>query len=376
MSRLPIDGDRVGRYIIEGAIARGGTGAVFRAHDPELGRSIAIKLIHPDIAAASERFEQRLLRESKAMAKVAHPNVITVYDIGRFDGQVFIAMELALGGTLRTWLSAERRDHREVITRFVLAGRGLRAAHEMGLVHRDFKPDNVLVTADGDVRVADFGLVGNIDGPADHGGHAASSDLLLTQVGARVGTPRYMAPEQHEGARTGAAADQFAFGVAFYEALYGEHPFGGSTWSELALAVTGGQLRPAPADTDVPAALRKIVVRALRVDPGERWPSMTALLDALETYLARKPVAEPTEPALRERVGQLRRELDEVSALAEGGQYEAALPRLRALVSEAAAVGHAPLAADALFALGALNSNMGDLRGADTALASAVVEAA
>ncbi|HEY5924922.1 MAG TPA: serine/threonine-protein kinase [Kofleriaceae bacterium] len=371
-------GRTVGRYIIERLIARGGMGAVYRAHDPELGRSVAIKVIRSELQLASN--ELRLVRESMAMAQLAHPNVLTVYDVGRFEGQVFIAMELALGGTLREWVAKERRSWSTIVERFVRAGRGLKAAHEMGLVHRDFKPENVLLTADEDVRVADFGLVGSLD-PATAPPRTTAPvrnsalHLTLTQAGAFLGTPRYMAPEQHKGEHAGVAADQFAFGVSLYEALYGEHPFPGETWSELARAVGSGALRAAPTGSDVPPSLRKIVVRALRVDPLERWPSMTALIAALEAYLARKPAAEPSDPTLRAQVSQLRRELEETSAFAESGQVAAASHRMREIANAAVELRHPPLAADALFAFGCVQHSLGDLKGAEAALGGALVEA-
>jgi tetratricopeptide (TPR) repeat protein len=376
-ARLPERGERVGRYVIEHRIGHGGMGAVYRANDPELDRPIAIKLIRPDIGA-NELLEQRLVRESKAMAQLAHENVLTVHDIGRFEGQMFIAMELAPGGTLRDWLEAGPREWRDVVARFALAARGLRAAHEAGLVHRDFKPENVLLTADGGVRVADFGLVGSLDGEAPPTAPQAIRDtpVLLTQLGARMGTPRYMAPEQHTGSRAGAAADQFAFGIALYEALYNDHPFGGTTWSELAAAAMSGVVRPAPASSDVPPALRKLVLQALRVDPQERWPSMSTLLGALENLLARKLVAEPADPELRAQAAALRRALEEAGALADGGHYDDALPRLKAIASDAVRLGHPPLAADALYALGTLQTSIGELRGAEKTLGDAVVEAA
>jgi serine/threonine protein kinase len=368
----------VGRYVIESLIARGGMGAVYRAQDPELGRSVAIKVLRSDLEIGSS--ELRLVRESMAMAQLAHPNVLTVYDVGRFDGQVFIAMELALGGTLREWLEKERRSCSAIVERFLRAGRGLQAAHEMGLVHRDFKPENVLLTADEDVRVADFGLVGSLDAPATPAPSVApvrnsALHLNLTHAGAFMGTPRYMAPEQHKGEHAGVAADQFAFGVSLYEALYGEHPFAGDTWGELARSVGAGELRAAPAGTDVPPSLRKIVVRALRVDPIERWPSMTALIGALEAYFARKPAAEPSDPTLRAHVRQRRRELEEASALAESGQYSAALPRMREIATAVVELGHPPLAADALFAFGCLQNSLGDLKGSESSLGVALVEA-
>jgi eukaryotic-like serine/threonine-protein kinase len=385
-ARLPEPGCSVGRYQIERLIGAGGMGVVYAAHDPELDRDVAIKLIRPELGAGSEKMERRLVRESRAMAQLAHPNVLAVHDVGRYEGQVFIAMELARGGTLTDWLAGAPRDWRDVVARFGLAGRGLHAAHETGLVHRDFKPDNVLLTADGGVRVADFGLVGSgadelaAVAPAAHADDSQAPAANLTRTGARLGTPLYMAPEQHDGQRVGPAADQFSFAVALYSALYGEHPFlagPGDTYADLVSAIKSGSVRPTSAGSAVPPGVRDIVVRALRVDPHERWPSMGALVDALDRQVAsRAPVAEPGDPEVRARVAALQGRLDHARVLAETGKYGEALPLAREVSEEAARLGVAPLLAEAMYRQGSIETDSGDHRAGERTLTEAAVAAA
>jgi tetratricopeptide (TPR) repeat protein len=275
-----ITGDRLGRYVLHGTLGAGGMGVVYEAYDPDLDRRVALKILR---ASDDPESRARFLREAQAMARLDHPNVITVYDVGVAGDQAYIAMELVVGGTLRPWIEAQRRPWREVVARFAAAGRGLAAAHAAGIVHRDFKPDNVLVSTSGAVRVTDFGLART----ADAGGTAvdvagSSSGLLdaaLTATGAVLGTPAYMAPEQYAGTVIDAASDQFAFCVALFEALYGVRPFSGDTPRALAVATSTGAIREVTGE--VPAWLRRVVVRGLAADRAQRWPSMDALLDAL-----------------------------------------------------------------------------------------------
>ena len=280
-------GTAVGRYLILERLGEGGMGVVYAAHDPELDRRVALKLLRPDRAAKEAAL--RLQREAQAIARLSHPNVVAVYDSGTFGDQVFVAMELVEGRTVRQWLTAERRSWREIVTVFVAAGRGLAAAHAAGLAHRDFKPDNVLLGQDGRVRVVDFGLARPVGEPA--GGSPAdvspvsSSGILssqLTELGAAMGTPSYMAPEQLRGEAADARSDQFSFCVALYEALYGERPFPGRTPMESAAAALRGEVREEPSGLRVPARLRAVLLRGLSLDPERRFPSMAELLDQLE----------------------------------------------------------------------------------------------
>ncbi len=276
---------KVGRFVIVDTVGSGAMGTVYAAYDPDLDRKVAVKLIRSDLAA-NEVSRQRLIREARAMARLSHPNVISVHDVGTVDGTVFFAMELVEGGSLRTWLSASERSWRDIVDVFIQAGRGLQAAHAVGLIHRDFKPDNVLVRTSGRAQVLDFGVAWVVDSPEDQleledsgiseiSGERGAS---LTRTGGLVGTPRYMAPEQHSAAPTDPRTDQFSFCVALWEALYGEPPFAGNNMIELAEQVLAGRLVEPKTERGVPGRFRKILERGLQVDPKQRYDSMAALL--------------------------------------------------------------------------------------------------
>jgi eukaryotic-like serine/threonine-protein kinase len=314
-------GETVGRFVLIGLLGRGGMGEVYAAYDPELDRKVAVKIMH----ARSEDGEARLLREAQAMARLQDPNVVVVYDVGKFHDTVFIAMEFVDGNTLGYWVQAQARPWRETLRLYQAAGRGLAAAHEIGMVHRDFKPDNVMLTKDGQVRVMDFGLarqvtegpgrpltasqiqdaraeamvaagLGHNDpdlqatrqlGPLSDDEISRSSGgilgLKLTRTGAQVGTPAYMAPEQFTpGGATDARTDQFSYCVSLYEALYGERPFGGDTMVALTASVLQGLVRAPPERTRVPSWVRRVLLRGLATDPAKRYPNMKALLAALD----------------------------------------------------------------------------------------------
>jgi len=282
-----LHGSKIGRFVVVGELGKGGMGVVYAAHDRELDRQVALKVLRA--AAATEEERMRMLREGQAMARVTHPNVITVYEVGVEGTLVFLAQELLDAGTLGHWLE-KPRSHAEIIAKFEAAGRGLAAAHAAGLVHRDFKPDNVLLGKDGRVRVSDFGLARSLaaeDGlPAATRANMARAQLdlsrspmsPLTRTGAVMGTPMFMAPEQHNGERADERSDQFAFCVALYHALYGDWPFAGKTAVALADAVIEGRLQRPPRGRHVPSRLRKILLRGLARDPAARYPSMEALL--------------------------------------------------------------------------------------------------
>jgi tetratricopeptide (TPR) repeat protein len=262
-------------------------GVVHAAYDPELDRKIALKLLNPRSGDGQEA-EARLIREAQAIARLSHPNVVAVYDVGSFEGRVFMAMELVEGQTLQRWLHEEQRGWRDILHVLVAAGRGLAAAHAVDLVHRDFKPNNVLIGDDGRVRVLDFGLArvagepsGSSSGlsPASSGTRFGSS---ITQTGTVMGTPAYMAPEQHAGLAADARADQFSFCVLAYEALYGQRPFAGDDADSVANAIIEGQIRPPPSGTTVPGWIRRIIVRGLSGRPEDRYRNMPALLAELD----------------------------------------------------------------------------------------------
>jgi len=275
--RLGEPGTRIGPFVVGDLLGAGEMGIVVSAHDPDLDRSVAIKLLRSDRFPGDEPAARAgLLGSAQAMARLSHPNVITVHQVGVADGQVYVVMERLDGGTLRSWLRRERRGWREVRDVFERAGRGLAAAHAAGVVHRDFKPENVLVGGDGRLRVTDFGLVGVAASAAPA---PPAADVEVTRTGTLAGTPLYMAPEQHDGKPGDARADQFAFCVALYEALFGRRPFAGDSVEALAAEVRAGRLREPGGDA--PAWLRRAVCRGLCVAPEERHASMDALLEAL-----------------------------------------------------------------------------------------------
>lgn len=291
-NRLP-RGTTVGRYVVLDPLGAGGMGVVYAAFDPQLDRRIALKMLRPDPdgSSGSSGGPERLLREAQAMARLNHPNVISVHDVGTFEGEVFVAMEFVDGQTLSQWSERARRPWREVLRVFREAGAGLAAAHRAGIVHRDFKPDNVMVGPDGRVHVLDFGLA-RPHGPtvatpteelelSDETDRSVSLDTRLTQTGALLGTPAYMAPEQHSGKETSAMSDQFSFCVALYEGLYGERPFRGESTASLAFNVLRGKLREPPSDAKVPRWVRRALVRGLAVNEAERFESMDQLLAEL-----------------------------------------------------------------------------------------------
>ncbi|MBL9101406.1 MAG: tetratricopeptide repeat protein [Myxococcales bacterium] len=386
-------GATIDRYTILDCIGAGAMGVVYTAYDPRLDRRIALKVMHAKPGAQASDAVARVLREAQALARLQHPHVVTVYDANALGELVYLTMELVDGPSLTTWLRAAPRTIAATLEVFVAAGRGLAAAHAVGLIHRDFKPDNVLVGNDGRVRVVDFGIARGADGPdllnveaalerSLHGEAAALtrsgeaslgrppapidaaastnrppppramvaelspggeppagmnlpyastdrgavpawarthdladtqkaegaarmlvsgepprvlssqqletvipglSSVRLTRTGALVGTPAYMAPEQHVAARVDARADQFAFCVALYEALYKVHPFPAKNYVQLSLSVLGGKVDPMLTRTDVPVRVRKAILRGLRVDPADRFADMDELLKAL-TY--------------------------------------------------------------------------------------------
>jgi WD40 repeat protein/predicted Ser/Thr protein kinase len=293
----PILSAKIGRFTIVRKLGAGGMGVVYVAYDEQLDRRVAVKLLRNTVA--SSEAQVRLEREAQAMARLSHPNVVTVHEVGRHDGQVFMAMEFVDGEDLRQWLTRSKRDWREVVAVFLQAGEGLAAAHEAGIVHRDFKPDNVLVGNDGRVRVADFGLANSVNtvaGPVDPSLSDSQRRLgvALTRPGAVMGTPAYMPPEQFRGAATDAQADQFSFCVALWEGLYGARPFKGKTLLELSMAVAAGEVIEPPQDSAVPTWLRAVMLRALAAEPSARWGSMREMLDVL----ARDPEARRRRIAL------------------------------------------------------------------------------
>jgi predicted Ser/Thr protein kinase len=287
---LPADalGASLGRYRLERELGEGGMGVVHAAFDPDLERRIALKVLR--VAAPGIEAKDRLLREARAMARLSHPNVVTVHEVGTANGRDYVAMELIQGETLADWLRSEERRSVEIVAAFLAAGRGLAAAHAAGIVHRDFKPHNVLRSRGGRIVVTDFGLAREAQATLPTAAEVMSlaarlttfssgtpSSLTgITATGSLLGTPAYMAPEQWGGGMVTPATDQFAFCVALWEALAGERPYRGPTLDELRAQAALGPA--ALAVTKIPRRLRAILRRGLDPDPGQRWPDMDALL--------------------------------------------------------------------------------------------------
>lgn len=278
----PEPGDRIGSFEVERVLGAGAMGVVLLARDADLGRRVAIKVLASHYGD-DEKAQQRMLREAQSVAQLQHPNVVALHQVGIHEGRVFLVMEYVDGGTLRQWVDAEPRTWIEILDAYRQAGAGLVAAHAAGLVHRDFKPDNVLIGRDGRVRVSDFGLVGapgsvdTVPTPV-----SLSGDVRLTQTGTVLGTPAYMAPEQFAGTGVEAAADQFAFCVSLFEALYGCRPFRGDNAGALLLSIESREIVPPPRGRKVPRRIRRLIERGLAPDPGDRHPSLAGLVGALE----------------------------------------------------------------------------------------------
>ncbi len=335
---------RIGRFAVLRTLGEGGMGVVYSAYDEELDRRVALKLLRPG-RDNSPRNQARMQREARAMAKLSHPNVVQVYEVGRIDEQVFVAMEFVQGKTLGVWLKARERGWLDTLHVLIQAGRGLQAAHDAGVIHADFKPDNILIDAEERVRVVDFGLSRraepasaslqaaaatgdpgrslpgaaavpgaaaqsmispaaspgttptepgtarlqtvptSVRPPTDESGHRPGDE---PRSNARIaGTPAYMAPEQHRHCPADQRSDQFSFCVTLYTALYGRHPFAGGSLLELVINLTDGKLHPPPAGTPVPAAVHAAIARGLAALPENRWPTLAELLDALEVASGR-----------------------------------------------------------------------------------------
>ncbi|MCB9704944.1 MAG: serine/threonine protein kinase [Myxococcales bacterium] len=292
---------RIGRLEILERVGAGGMGEVYVARDVELDRKVAVKLVRSDVDGSDGEASARIVREAQLMARFTHPNVVRVYDVGRIDGRVYIVMEFVEGVTLGAWLDRAPRPWRQIVDRFLLAGRGLAAAHKAGLVHRDFKPANVLVGDDDRVLVADFGLARNLLGEPGvldtevsatalpRAGATTSSPMgVVTVQGALLGTVGYMSPEQLCGATVDARSDVFSFCVALYEALAGVRPFAGDGVSEILCAIEGGVITPPAGGRRLSRRIGRALARGLAADPGQRFATMDALLAVLEGATRRR----------------------------------------------------------------------------------------
>ncbi|MEM9459053.1 MAG: protein kinase [Myxococcota bacterium] len=272
---------KVDRYVVLEPLGEGGLGVVYAAYDPKLDRRVALKLINP--ALITPNAAQRMQREAQAMAQIRHPNVAVVHDTGTHGEGTFIAMELVEGATLLPWVRARARGWKPIRDVLVAAGKGLAAAHHQGLVHRDFKPTNVIVDAHARPRVLDFGLACAADEVDALTGHRPTSLLgeALTKTGVLMGTPQYMAPEQF-GGRADARSDQWAFCATAWESLYGVRPFSAADVPSLRAMIDTGAIHPPPPDSPVPGWLERILRRGLSRAPSDRFEGMDALLTAMQ----------------------------------------------------------------------------------------------
>ncbi len=272
---------RIGRFTVLRRLGSGGMSVVYSAYDDELDRKVAIKILRPENPGQASA-PDRLRREAQAIARLSHPNVVPIYEVGEHDGEVFLAMEFVRGTTLRAWLEQDDRSWAEVRDVLVQAGRGLEAAHIAGIVHRDFKPENVMVGEDGRVRVLDFGVAAlRDDGPSPPPDGTPTSVSLppLTRDGALIGTPAYMAPEALRGRSAGPTADQFSFCTTCWEAAVGRRPFAADSVAELLAAIERG---PPSGSSELPHSIRVALARGLSVEPGARFASISELLAVLE----------------------------------------------------------------------------------------------
>ena len=295
---------RIGPFVALRKLGEGTMGVVYAGYDVQLDRKVAIKLVHPHLLDNPE-VRVRMLREAQAMARLSSPHVVHVYQVGEHGDGIYIAMEYIDGLTLHEWLRARPRPWPQILRTVCDAGRGLAAAHHAGLTHRDFKPDNILVDAEDHARVLDFGLAQN-DARGDPAALRRSTlttsesqapelpgSTRLTQRGKTLGTPAYMSPEQHFAQPVDPLSDQYSFAITLYEALYGARPFAGDSWAEIRRQVARGVVPQPPLESRVPRRVYRALARGLAYDPGDRWPSLDALLAALEhdPWRARRRVA-------------------------------------------------------------------------------------
>lgn len=273
---------RIGRYIILDAAGEGGMGIVYRAHDPTLRRDVAVKILRHE--ERGHENQDSLLKEAHAIARLIHPNIVAVHDAAVEDGVMFLAMDLVDGLSMAQWLLEQQPSWRDVLDVMMDAGRGLEAAHDASIIHRDFKPDNVMVPRDGgEVRIVDFGLASADEtrAAADGASSLGAARRLVTRDGVMSGTPAYMSPEQLRCENGDARMDQFSFCVTLWEGIYGERPFLGDSIATLQTNVLSGAVQQPPANRQAPRWLERVLRRGLSVEPSDRWPSMTDLLSEL-----------------------------------------------------------------------------------------------
>ncbi len=293
MNPIP-SGTQLGQYLIEAPLGEGAMGVVYCARDTKLNRRVAIKVLSEDLVDAVAR--RRFQREAQLASSLNHPHILTVHDVGEFEGRQYLVTEFVDGGTLQEW-SKEKRSWKQIVELLIGVADGLAAAHAAGILHRDIKPANILVAKNGYAKLADFGLAKL--------GEVASNEATrsrmesVTRHGVTVGTVAYMSAEQASAQPLDARSDIFSFGVVLYELLVGRRPFTGSTEPELLNAIIHGT--PAPLPETIPTLLRAVVEKALQKDPAERYQSMRDLVVDL------RRVARAQEPTPRSLVSSRQR---------------------------------------------------------------------
>ena len=289
---LPV---KIGRYQVEGLLGIGGMGVLYKAQDLELQRPVALKLLRPDVTDPTQRelHIARMLQEARMLASLQHQNIPTIFEVGTWNEQVFLAIQLVQGANMREWLEAHNPDWQSLLAMYLQMGAGLIAAHKANIVHRDVKPDNILVAETGQIYITDFGLARTIHSTYHSVNKSATlkldaSNPFLTEAGEILGTPAYMAPEQYRGQGVSKRADQFAFCVSLYEGLYGMRPFAGHSMDELAKAAQAGEIFE-PELTSIPRKIFQVLAKGMHPLPRERFDSMDQLLEALRLSARRPP---------------------------------------------------------------------------------------
>jgi serine/threonine protein kinase len=297
---------KVGRFRLQERLGAGGMGQVYAAIDTHSDRKVALKIIESDDGQGRARIQ----REARVMSELSHPNVGVVYEVGAFEEGMYLAMEFISGVTLRQWLETPR-GWDEVLAALLQAADALAAAHGVRVIHRDFKPDNVMIDEDGHVSLLDFGLAKPMPEATSVELALSTMKTALTRPGARLGTPGYMAPEQVLGKTVDARADVFAFCVTAYEALFGRFPFAGDSPERVVLSVLRGEVTPPPEHTEVPETVREAVLRGLSKDPEDRPGSMAEVVQGLlarperALVATRAPDRGDAEPGILALLGRL-----------------------------------------------------------------------
>jgi serine/threonine protein kinase len=283
----------IGVYRIESPLGEGGMGTVYRALDTKLNRPVAIKVLSDDLADAAAR--RRFQREAQMASSLNHPHILTVYDVGEFEGRQYIVTEFVDSGTLKDWAQQEKRTWKQIVALLTGVADGLAAAHTAGILHRDIKPANILVAKNGYAKLADFGLAKLAEPEGPRGDSTRTLTEAHTRPGVIVGTVAYMSPEQASGRPLDARSDIFSFGVLLYELLDGRRPFSGATELEVLKTIIHGEAEPLGSGTPMP--LRMSVEKALEKDPGERYQTARELVVDLRR-LVRQKAAEPAPARL------------------------------------------------------------------------------